>query len=173
MFLFVFFDYIVVIQSSDTLVQSFIDRIGEEFMIRLFGGLNFFLGIKVAPIASNLHLNHLRYLCNLLQSCDIDNLLPSTMPMITNQGFASNEKPISNYREYHQVVGSLQYLAITRFDIQFIANKLSRFMISPQLIHQMAMEKVIIYLSGLQQFGINLDRVKSFLVQGLLTNLSH
>lgn len=103
---------------------------------------------------------------NLLKSCDLDNLRPSSTPMEARQNLFSEEEVISDPREYRRVIGSLQYLCLTRPDIQFAVNKLSQFMSSPKPIHLAAMKRVLRFLSGSQGSGITLNRVSDFSITG-------
>lgn len=45
------------------------------------------------------------------------------------------EEQIDNASEYQRVVGLLQYITLTRPDIQFSVNKLFQFLIMPCLVH--------------------------------------
>lgn len=51
-------------------------------------------------------------------------------PMMANEDLSSVDDLIPNASEYRQVVGSLQYLTLTRPNIQFSVNKLSQFLVS-------------------------------------------
>ncbi|CAA7014967.1 unnamed protein product [Microthlaspi erraticum] len=52
------------------------------------------------------------------------------------------------------VVGSLQYLSLTRPDISFAVNKLSQFMHRPTNEHWAAVKRVLRYLLGTKTHGI-------------------
>lgn len=78
-------------------------------------------------VGGGLHLNQHQYLANLLKGANFDNLKPSTTPMLPNQDLFLEDEPISQVMEYRRIVGLLQYLTITRQDIQFAVNKLSRY----------------------------------------------
>ena len=44
-------------------------------------------------------------------------------------------EPIENVSQYRSVIGALQYITLTRPDIAFSVNKLSRFLSSPRTQH--------------------------------------
>ncbi|KAI5441135.1 hypothetical protein KIW84_010556 [Lathyrus oleraceus] len=50
--------------------------------------------------------------------------------------------------EYRALVGSLQYLSLTRPDIAFNTNKLVQFMQNPRMTHWTALKRVLGYLAG-------------------------
>lgn len=66
--------------------------------------------------------------------------------------------PLSDPHEYRRIVGSLQYLALTRPDISYAVNKLSQFMHCPTSDHWQAVKRVLCYLSGTLDHGIFLRK---------------
>ncbi|WVZ13818.1 hypothetical protein V8G54_011384 [Vigna mungo] len=56
--------------------------------------------------------------------------------------------------EYRALVGSLQYLSLTRPDIAFSTNKLAQFMQHPRTTHWSALKRVLCYLAGSCNKGI-------------------
>lgn len=59
---------------------------------------------------------------------------------------------------YHLIVGSSQYLAITRPDVSFVVNKLSQFMHATTQRHLQALKHVLRYLKGSIYHGLFLKR---------------
>ena len=53
-----------------------------------------------------------------------------------------------NPTKYHQVIGSMQYLALTRLDISFAINMLSHFMHRLSTTHWSVVKRVLWYLKG-------------------------
>lgn len=45
--------------------------------------------------------------------------------------------------EFRPVIGSLQYLSLTRLDISFVVNKLSQFMHKPTVTHWTATKRLL------------------------------
>lgn len=60
-------------------------------------------------------------------------------------------------KEYRMVVGSLQYLSLTRPDIAFAVNRLSQYMHRPTDLHWQAVKRVLRYLAGTTSHGIFLS----------------
>lgn len=62
--------------------------------------------------------------------------------------------------EHRKLLGSLQYLIITRPDISFIINKLSQYM-HKSTQHMMALKRVLRYLKGTLHYGMNIFKDKT------------
>jgi hypothetical protein len=59
---------------------------------------------------------------------------------------------------YREVVGSIQYLSLTRPDVSFAVNKLSQFMHSPTNTHWILVKRILCYLLGKLNKGLLLRR---------------
>ena len=58
---------------------------------------------------------------------------------------------------YRSLVGSLQYLTITRPDITHAVNSVSQFMHAPRESHFQAVKRILIYVKGTLHFGLNIS----------------
>jgi len=82
--------------------------------------------------------------------------LSTTSNLILTDGFASIDAS-----EFRSVIGSLQYLSLTRPDIAFTVHKLSQFMHKPTQLHWQAVKRLIRYLKGTIYHGLSLTRSTS------------
>ena len=62
---------------------------------------------------------------------------------------------LSYSSEYRTIIGSLQYLLLTRPDITYTVNKLLQFMHQPTSDHQNAVKHLLRYLCGISDRGIS------------------
>lgn len=92
----------------------------------------------------------------------MENAKPATTPMAVNFDFSSEEEPMEKAREYRRVIGSLQYITMTRPDVQVAVNILSQFMANLKPKQWMAVKRVLRYLAGTQEFGITIQRIYQF-----------
>ncbi|XP_057730569.1 secreted RxLR effector protein 161-like [Arachis stenosperma] len=79
--------------------------------------------------------------------------LPSTTKIIALGGASFNDSGL-----YRSVIGSLQYLTITRPEICYCVNKLAQFVQSPLDSHWRKVKRVLRYLSGTASYGLHIKR---------------
>lgn len=61
---------------------------------------------------------------------------------------------LENVTVYRKLVGSFQYLTITRIDVIFAVNKLCQFMTSPIEMHWLVAKRLLRYLKGTSHFAL-------------------
>ena len=77
--------------------------------------------------------------------------LPTSPPITLHLG-----SPLKDPTEYRTIVGSFQYLRITRPNIGFVVNKLSQCMHQPTTEHWILVKRLLRYLCGSFSDGIQL-----------------
>jgi hypothetical protein len=92
---------------------------------------------------------------------------PTITPMEKNLKLSKFEggELVSSTR-YRQLIGSLIYLTNTRPDLSFVVNVLSRYMQEPRESHWNAAKKVLRYLQGTKDYGLEYKRNKKFRLVG-------
>ncbi|KAF2292184.1 hypothetical protein GH714_015100 [Hevea brasiliensis] len=114
------------------------------------GPLHYFLGIQVLRQPTSLVLSQQKYLEDLLRETNMLTSKPCATPMPTAPTLSkAMGSPHPHPEHYRQVLGSLQYLTLTRPDIAFSVNKLAQFMHSPTDIHWQAVKRLLRYLREL------------------------
>ncbi|XP_020234533.1 uncharacterized protein LOC109814495 [Cajanus cajan] len=84
---------------------------------------------------------------------------PVKTPMTASLKLTNNDKdPCENPSLYRSIVGSLQYLTITRPEISFFVNKVCQFMQEPEATHWQAVKRILRYLYGTATTGIVLSK---------------
>lgn len=87
---------------------------------------------------------------------------PVATPMCSSSSLSIHSVvALEDGSEYRVVVGSLQYLLLTRPDVAYAVNKLSQFMHRPTTEHWAAVKRVLRYLDGTFQTGFFLSRHNS------------
>lgn len=148
-YLLVYVDDILVTGTSPTLVQCVIDTLARKFSINDMGDLSYFLGIEAIRTDHGMHLMQRKYVTDLLTKTNMLHSKPVSTPMASTPKLTTRSGSIlSDPREYRQIVGSLQYLSLTRPDILYAVNRLSQFMHQPTTDHWLAVKRLLRYLSG-------------------------
>lgn len=158
----VYVDDILVTGTDSHLVQRVITRLANRFSIKDMGDLSYFLGIETKRTSQGMHLMQKKYITDLLAKANMLHAKPVATPLPTHPKLTLNSgQPLTDPHEYRQLVGSLQYLALTRPDISYAVNRLSQFMHKPTSDHWQALKRVLRYLSGTLTHGIFLRRDNS------------
>lgn len=115
--------------------------------------------MEVTRTKEGLHLTQTRYIADLLHKVQMDTCKPISTRMCPNSTLTLHTGiALDDATEYRSVVGSLQYLSLTRPDISFPVNKLSQFMHHPTIDHWNAVKRILRYLAGTMTKGILLRR---------------
>ena len=78
-----------------------------------------------------------------------------TTPLSTSESLKlCDGSPTIDSTQYRQVLGSLQYLALTRPDISFAVNKFSQYTHQPSAMHWSAVKRILRYLKGTLNHGL-------------------
>ncbi|CAL8999019.1 unnamed protein product [Prunus brigantina] len=154
-FLLLYVDDIVLTGSDNSLLQHFIDALGSGFDIKDLGPLQYFLGLQVLPHGDSLHINQLKYAHDLLQKHNLEHCKPVTTPIAAKVVLSNTDGPLlPSPTEFRELVGSLQYLTLTRPDIAYAVNTVSQFMNAPRAPHLVAAKRILRYVKGTPDHGL-------------------
>ncbi|XP_052481122.1 secreted RxLR effector protein 161-like [Gossypium raimondii] len=96
---------------------------------------------------------------------DRSNALPT--PMVANNRLTAEEgSPLEDDHQYRSIVGALQYIVITKPDIAYSVNKVCQFMHKPLTGHLKAVKRILRYLQGTLNYGLQFTRASKFLLEG-------
>ncbi|CAH9123810.1 unnamed protein product [Cuscuta epithymum] len=158
-YILVYVDDIVITGSSTAFVEDLIVNLGRRFSLKDLGALSFFLGIEVISHPHGILLSQRRYILDLLSRTKMTSCNGVTTPLASTSKLSINSgKPLADPEEYRSVVGSLQYLALTRPDLSYAINKLSQFLHRPTTDHWEAVKRVLRYLRHTTDHGLLLRR---------------
>lgn len=94
-------DDIVLIGSSPELTHRELMVFFGKILVHNHGELSCFLGIQAQHMELGIHLSQQQFLVNLLASCDMENLKPSSTLMFPQQDLYTEDDPIPEVIEYH------------------------------------------------------------------------
>eukprot|EP00257_Ricinus_communis_P017177 XP_015575557.1 uncharacterized protein LOC107261371 [Ricinus communis] len=145
--------------SSERLVREFKVSMQSKFEMSDLGQIKYFLGVEVSQgdqgvfICQRKYTNELLDKFGMLDSNPVRNpIVPGTKLSIEGDGVPVDET------QYKQLIGSLLFLTATRPDIMFVVCILSRYMAKPTRLHMMSAKRVLRYIKGTAEFGIQYHR---------------
>ncbi|KAH9754624.1 retrovirus-related pol polyprotein from transposon RE1 [Citrus sinensis] len=151
----VYVDDIIITGSNPQLVQQTITNFQSVFALKDLGALNYFLGVQVLYNKSGIHLSQSKYITDLLAKVHMQDSTPCSTSMLSEVAFTKTDsEPFSNVTLYRSTIGALQYATLTRPEIAFSVNKLSQFLSSPTVNHWQACKRVLRYLKGTVDLGL-------------------
>ncbi|XP_059306269.1 uncharacterized mitochondrial protein AtMg00810-like [Lycium ferocissimum] len=154
--LLMYVDDIVIIGSSPSHVQEIITALGKEFAMKDLGPLHFFLGIEVTYFDGGIHLNQSKYATELLKKTDMIMARAVNTPLAQKHGLHEAQGSPANTSVYRSIVGSLQYLTLTKPNITHAVNLASQFMQTPNSEHFQAVKRIFRYMKETVQLGLRL-----------------
>ncbi|KAJ4778087.1 polyprotein [Rhynchospora pubera] len=151
----IYVDDILITGSSQHLVTSCISQLHSRFAIKDLGLLHYFLGIAVTSSSHGLHLSRSKYIKDILQRTNMMNAKLVATPIATGVQFLPGDSVFfSDPHLYKSTIGALQYVTVTRPDLSYAINRLSQFMHAPTVNHWTAVKRVLRYLVGTLDQGL-------------------
>ncbi|XP_016191654.1 uncharacterized protein LOC107632496 [Arachis ipaensis] len=162
-FMLVYVDDIIITGESEIQVQKVIEKLNAKFALKDMGNLHYFLGIQVAKTSDGgLLLSQQKYINEVLKKANMEGCsschtpLPSTVKLS-----AHGDSNFDNPQLYRSVIGSLQYLTVTRPEISYSVHKMSQFVQAPLNTHWRMVKRILRYLSGTIRHGLRLEKANS------------
>lgn len=126
------------------------------------GLLHYFLGIQVQQHPKGFFLNQTKYAEEILYEAGMSNANPMPTPQPTRLDATYHDKeffPEPSY--FRSLVGKLQYLTLTRPDIQFSFNFVCQRIHSPTMTDFQYLKRILRYVRGTSQYGLHLYKESS------------
>ena len=152
-------DDIIITGNNPSAIQHFITLLFARFSLKDLSPPTYFLSVEVFSHPLGLILSQRRYIANFLVRAAMKNArlistpLPTSPTLSLQYGIA-----LSNPSPFRTIVGSLQYLTLTRPDIAYAVNKLSQYMHLPTSDHWPVVKCILRYLCGTINHDILLNR---------------
>nr|GEW05563.1 hypothetical protein [Tanacetum cinerariifolium] len=155
LYIMVYVDDIIFIGNNKGTINNIVCQLGSAFVLKDLRPLNYFLGIKIVLHVSYIILSQKKYIVELTQIAGLSNCNLVSSPMVTTSSLSLDDSTtFSNPVKYRQVVGSLQYVTLSRPDIAFAVNKECQYMHALTKNHWSAVKRILRYLHGTVKHGI-------------------
>ena len=150
--LLLYVDDMVLTGNNKTLLQHLLDSLKKQFRMKDMGPLSYFLGIQAHFTPTGLFLNQEKYGTDLLQAAGMLDCSPMPTPLPLQL-----DRVFSNPTYFRSLAGKLQYLTLTRPDIQFAVNLVCQKMHEPTVSDFHLLKRILRYLKGSIQMGLYLE----------------
>lgn len=163
----VYVEDIVIVGSSQLLVDQLINFFLSSFPIKDLGRLTYFLGIEAAHNSRGITLMQRKYALDLLHQTHMENCKSiSTLMSVTDKLSRESGKALSDddTSKYRSMVGGLQYLTLTQPDISFVVKKVYQYLSKPSDVHGEAIKRILRHIKGTTNTGLHIRKSKSRLL---------
>lgn len=150
----VYVDDILVTGNNTTLISDIVQKLGSDFALKDLGPLHYFLGIEVHSVAEGLLLSQSKYASDLLKKAGMTDCRACDSPSSLKPCPATPDSLYPYPEVYRTIVGSLQYLTLTRPDISFAVNAVCQHMHSPMDSHFTSVKRILRYIKGTLTQGL-------------------
>ena len=150
----------IIVCTNDEKLRSTIEvTLDKKFKIKAFGDVKSYVGLELEYTKDVIILRQKAYILKLLERFGMLNCKPATTPASVSQPQDKNlDNPAPPGTPYRELVGSLLYLFATRPDICVAVIKLSMHLESPTVGNWMQAKRVLRYLAGTIDKGIEYPR---------------
>ncbi|KAB2602155.1 hypothetical protein D8674_003160 [Pyrus ussuriensis x Pyrus communis] len=163
----VYVDDIVYTGSSDTMLDSFKNDMMQHYEMTDLGLLHHFLGMGIVQTKKSIFIHQKKYAMKMLEKFGLQGCKSVGTPLAANERLCKNDgSEAADESEYRKLVGSLLYLTATRPDIMFGTSLLARFMHGPTKKHMGTTRRILRYIQGTMDFGIEYVKGKSAVLIG-------
>ena len=166
---------IIALYVDDTIIASNCNKmlrdakkvLNEKFDMTDLGEVKSILGMSIKRNRNKgvLTIDQSAYLQSVLERFGMADCNPVSTPMEPGKHYEETPDDEEGFktREFQALIGSLVYASIaTRPDISEAVGKLSQHMSRPNKEHWVAAKRVLRYIKGTLQFGLNFERSDNF-----------
>ena len=153
--LLLYVDDMIIIGDDLSGIQELKDFLSQQFEMKDFGHLNYFLGLQITNSTNGLYITQAKYASELLSRAGLtDSKTVDTLIELNAHLTLLGGKPLSNPSLYRHLFGSLVYLTITRPDIFYVIHQVSQYLSTPRSTHYAAVLRILRYLKGTLFHGL-------------------
>ena len=151
-------DDMIIIGDDHSDISDFKQFLHQHFEMKDFGHLSYFLDLEVSSDSSGYYLSQAKYASDLLSRASLTDTKVVSTPLEMNARLTPLDgTPLSNATLYHQLIGSLVYLTVTRPDIAHAVHMVSQFLAAPHSTHYATVIHILRYIKGTMFHGLHVS----------------
>jgi len=141
--LLIYVDDILFTGSSPSQISTFITHLSSVFRMKDLGDVHYFIGLQITRTDAALTITQTRYLLSLLHKFGLAGAKPVATPIASCTTLtATNDTLLFDPMPFCQLVGSLQYLTLTRPDISYVVHHVCQYMKAPREPHLITVKRI-------------------------------
>lgn len=158
-YLLLYVDAMILTGNSSNLLDQLLESLNKVFRMKDMGHVHYFLGVQVHQTADGLFLNQEKYAQDLLITAGMADcsLMPTPLPLKLDQ-VTGQDEVFSEPSYFRSLAGKLQYLTISRPDLQFSVNYICQRMHSPTKADFQLLKRILCYVKGTLSMGIGIKK---------------
>eukprot|EP01018_Ginkgo_biloba_P034444 Gb_39748 [translate_table: standard] len=139
----------------------------KEFKMSNLGQLHYFLGIEIWQSEKGFFMSQAKYAMDILKKFNMSDCKPLATPIEFSLKLSKYENLDSvNATIYRQLIRNLIYITSTRPDIAYVVSLVSRFMVDPKIEHSKKAKRILRYIRGTIDYGLQYKMTKNFILIG-------
>lgn len=156
--------------NNDKLIEKLLVHLNTTFRMKDMGSVHYFLGIQVKTTSYGLFLCQEKHTIDLLASAVMTDCTPMPTPLLSQldtgrgvcQTLIFESTLFSEPTYFRSLTGKLQYLTLTRPDIQFAVNYVCQKMHVPTIADFSNLKHILRYLKGIYRYGTSMRELDFF-----------
>ncbi|XP_019099586.1 PREDICTED: uncharacterized protein LOC109132433 [Camelina sativa] len=149
--------------NNPQLISVLLQSMHDEFRMKDLGRLSYFLGLQAHYHTTGMFLNQHKYAEDLLLAASMADCAPASTPLpLELQKVKGQDDLFDQPTHFRSLAGKLQYLTLTRPDIQFAVNLVCQRMHAPTVADFSLLKRIIRYIKGTVDFGISFSKNADF-----------
>ncbi|KAM2526787.1 hypothetical protein TB1_024112 [Malus domestica] len=164
---FIYVDDIVYTGSDRLMLEEFKEDMKKKYEMTDLGLLHHFLGMGIIQTNSSIFTHQKKYASSLLNKFNLNECKSVITPLVATEKLTKDDGSGAVSEElYRSIVGSLLYLTTTRPDIMYAYSLLARFMHCPTSKHFGTAKRVLRYVKGTINYGLEYTKGKKAMLIG-------
>ena len=155
--LLLYVDDILLTGSDERLLEVLLQALHSRFAMKDMGYPKYFLGIEMEQHSGGIFLHQQAYVKDILHQAAMSDCNPMPTPLHAKMEDINTE-PFSKPTYYRSLAGKLQYLTISRPDIQYAVNVVCQRMHSPSVTDFGLLKRIMRYIKGTLHLGLHIKK---------------
>ncbi|XP_019092302.1 PREDICTED: uncharacterized protein LOC109129119 [Camelina sativa] len=143
--------------SDKSLVDTLLESLNKRFSMKDLEAPSYFLGVEIQKCKDGFFLHQTAYAKDILYQAGMSDCNPMPTPLPQNLD-KMNTELFSEPTYFRSLAGKLQYLTITRHDIQFAVSFVCQRMHEPTISDFGLLKRILRYIKGTIQMGLSIKK---------------